>query len=120
MLGKKNWEEAESELQSRTAGLVIEKSGLSKEEIRYSFAGDLLAQLIATSFGNINLEIPMFGLYGACSTMGEGLGLGAMCVEGGFADHVLVGASSISLRRRSSSVFRWNMGIRGRIRLHGR
>ena len=36
----------------------------------------------------------MFGLYGACSTMGEGLGLGAMCVEGGFADHVLVGASS--------------------------
>ena len=94
MLGKKNWEEAESELQSRTAGLVIEKSGLSKEEIRYSFAGDLLAQLIATSFGNINLEIPMFGLYGACSTMGEGLGLGAMCVEGGFADHVLVGASS--------------------------
>ena len=94
MLGKKSWEEAESELQSRTAGLVIEKSGLSKEEIRYSFAGDLLAQLIATSFGNINLEIPMFGLYGACSTMGEGLGLGAMCVEGGFADHVLVGASS--------------------------
>ena len=82
MLGKKNWEEAESELQSRTAGLVIEKSGLSKEEIRYSFAGDLLAQLIATSFGNINLEIPMFGLYGACSTMGEGLGLGAICVEG--------------------------------------
>ena len=36
----------------------------------------------------------MFGLYGACSTMGEGLGLGAMCVDGGFADHVLVGASS--------------------------
>ena len=94
MLGKKSWEEAESELQSRTAGLVIEKSGLSKEEIRYSFAGDLLAQLIATSFGNINLEIPMFGLYGACSTMGEGLGLGAMCVEGGFAEHVLVVASS--------------------------
>ena len=94
MLGKKTWEEAESELQSRTAGLVIEKSGLSREEIRYSFAGDLLAQLIATSFGNVNLEIPMFGLYGACSTMGEGLGLGAMCVEGGFADHVLVSASS--------------------------
>ena len=65
------------------AAALIEKSGLSKEEIRYSFAGDLLAQLIATSFGNINLEIPMFGLYGACSTMGEGLGLGAMCVEGG-------------------------------------
>ena len=106
MLGKKTWEEAESELQSRTAGLVIEKSGLSREEIRYSFAGDLLAQLIATSFGNVNLEIPMFGLYGACSTMGEGLGLGAR--------------PAILPRRKSSSGFRWSMGISGRIRRHGR
>ena len=39
MLGKKNWEEAESELQSRTAGLVIEKSGLSKEEIGIRLRG---------------------------------------------------------------------------------
>lgn len=94
MLGKRNWEEAESELQTRTAKLAIEKSGLRKEDVRYYFGGDLLAQLIATSFGSMDLEFPMFGLYGACSTMGEGLGLGAMCVEGGFADHVLVTASS--------------------------
>ena len=94
MLGKKNWEEAESELQTRAANLVIEKSGLKKEEIRYYFGGDLLAQLIATSFGSMDLEFPMFGIYGACSTMGEAMGLGAMTVEGGFAEHVLVTASS--------------------------
>ena len=94
MLGKKNWEEAESELQTRAANLVLEKSGLKKEEVRYYFGGDLLAQLIATSFGSMNLEFPMFGIYGACSTMGEAMGLGAMTVEGGFADHVLVTASS--------------------------
>lgn len=94
MLGKKNWEEAESELQTRTAGLVIEKSGLDKKEIRYFFGGDLLAQLIATSFGSMDLEFPMFGLYGACSTMGEAMQLGSMAVAGGFADHVLVTASS--------------------------
>lgn len=94
MLGKKNWEEAESELQTRTANLAIEKSGLHKSDIRYFFGGDLLAQLIATSFGSMDLEFPMFGLYGACSTMGEALQLGSMSVEGGFADHVLVTASS--------------------------
>ncbi len=94
MLGKKNWEEAESELQTRAVSLVIEKSGLKKEEIRYYFGGDLLAQLIATSFGILNMEFPMFGIYGACSTMGEAMGLGAMVVEGGFADHVAVAASS--------------------------
>lgn len=94
MLGKKNWEEAESELQTRTANLAIEKSGLDKKNIRYFFGGDLLAQLIATSFGSMDLEFPMFGLYGACSTMGEAMQLGSMTVEGGFADHVLVTASS--------------------------
>ena len=94
MLGKKNWAEAESELQTRAAKLAIEKSGLNKEDIRYYFGGDLLAQLIATSFGSMDLEFPMFGIYGACSTMGEAMGLGAMTVDSGFADHVLVTASS--------------------------
>lgn len=51
----------------------------------------------------------MFGLYGACSTMGEGLGLGAMCVEGGFADHVLVGASSHFASAEKQ--FRFSVGI---------
>ena len=56
--------------------------------------GDLLGQLIATSFGTVDLEIPLFGLYGACSTMGEALGLGAMCVNAGYADRVLALVSS--------------------------
>ena len=94
MLGQKTWEQAESELQTRTSKLAIEKSGLKKEDIRYYFGGDLLAQLIATSFGSMDLEFPMFGIYGACSTMGEAMGLGAMTVDGGFAEHVIVTASS--------------------------
>ncbi|MFR5733765.1 MAG: hypothetical protein ACLUD2_19490 [Clostridium sp.] len=59
-----------------------------------SLQGDLLGQLITTSFGTVDLEIPLFGLYGACSTMGEALGLGAMCVNAGYADRVLALASS--------------------------
>ena len=94
MLGKKTWEQAESELQTRTTSLVIEKSGLKKEDIRYYFGGDLLAQLIATSFSVMDMEFPMFGIYGACSTMGEAMGLGSMVVDGGFADHIVVTASS--------------------------
>ena len=94
MFGKKTWEEAESELQSQTSKLALEKSGLKKEDIRYLFGGDLLAQIIATSFGSVDLELPMFGLYGACSTMGEGIGLASMAVAGGFADHAMVTTSS--------------------------
>ena len=59
MFGKKTWEQAESELQTRTTKLVLEKSGLQKEDIRYFFGGDLLAQLIATSFGVMDMEFPI-------------------------------------------------------------
>ncbi len=58
------------------------------------FAGDLLGQLIATSFGTKDLGLPLFGLYGACSTMGEALSLGAMTVHAGYADKVIALASS--------------------------
>ena len=94
MVGQETWEEAESALQKRAAQLAIAKAGLTPQEIRYLFAGDLLGQLIATSFGLMELQIPLFGLYGACSTMGESLTLGAMAIQGGYADHVVALTSS--------------------------
>lgn len=92
--GMDTWEAAESELQKRAVKLAMEKRGLEKKDVRYLLAGDLLGQLIATSFGLRELEIPLFGLYGACSTMGEAMSLGAMLTAGGFADRVAAAASS--------------------------
>lgn len=94
MFEMENWEQAESAMQKQAADLALEKGNIHRREVRYLFAGDLLGQLIATSFGTVDLEIPLFGLYGACSTMGEALGLGAMCVNAGYADRVLTLASS--------------------------
>lgn len=94
MFGADNWEQAESAMQKQAADLALEKGDIHRRDIRYLFAGDLLGQLIATSFGTVDLEIPLFGLYGACSTMGEALSLGAMCVNAGYADRVLAVASS--------------------------
>jgi len=42
----------------------------------------------------MSYEIPLFGLYGACSTCGEALSLAAMCVSAGYADSVLALTSS--------------------------
>lgn len=94
MLGEENWEKAESMLQVKAAKLVLEKAGQMPQRVRYIFAGDLLGQLIATSFGVQELEIPLFGLYGACSTCGETLSLAAMTVDAGYADQVLAITSS--------------------------
>ena len=55
---------------------------------------DLLGQLMASSFGLAGFDKPLFGVYGACSTMGESIGIGSMLVEGGFADYVLAMTSS--------------------------
>lgn len=94
MLGEDNWEKAESMLQVKAAKLVLEKAKQQPQQVRYIFAGDLLGQLIATSFGIDELEIPLFGLYGACSTCGETLSLAAMTVSAGYAEQVLAVTSS--------------------------
>lgn len=92
--GEDTWEEAESTLQKEAASMAIGKAGLLNEDIRYIFGGDLLGQNIATTFGLMELNIPLFGLYGACSTAGESLALGAMAVAGGYGDQVLAVTSS--------------------------
>lgn len=94
MFGCKTWEEAECTLQKEAVGLALEKAGLRPEDISYIFAGDLLGQSMATSFGISSYQIPLFGVYGACSTCGESLTLGAMSIAGGFADRVVCVTSS--------------------------
>lgn len=94
LFGCETWEEAESALQENTVKLLLEKSGYKKTDFRYIFAGDLMGQLIATTFGLVKFEIPLFGLYGACSTMGEAISLGAMTVAGSYANNVIAMASS--------------------------
>ena len=92
--GKDSWEEGESEMVRQAVTLAIQKAGIVKQDIRYIFAGDLLGQLIASTFGIKDMEIPVFGLYGACSTCGEALSLASMTVAAGYADNVIAEASS--------------------------
>lgn len=94
MFGAESWELAESKIQELAVDKLISKAKVQKEDIRYIFGGDLLGQLIATSFGLVKYNIPIFGLYGACSTMGEALGLGGLMISSGNAENVIALASS--------------------------
>ena len=91
--GEKTWEKAESKIIKETVNMVISKSGISSSEIDCIFAGDLLNQCISSSFGLRELNIPFFGVFGACSTFVESLCLGAICTES-FAQNVLCATSS--------------------------
>lgn len=91
---EETWEKTESKMQKEAVKLAVQKSGLSLGDMHYIFAGDLLNQCIGAGFGLRELNIPFFGIYGACSTMIEGLSLGSMLIDGGFADHIAAVTSS--------------------------
>ena len=91
--GEKTWEKAESKIIKETVNTVISKSGIPSEQIDCCFAGDLLNQCISSSFGLRELNIPFFGVFGACSTFVESMSLSAIAVES-FAQNVLCATSS--------------------------
>jgi len=94
LFGKETWEQAESELVRQTIELAVQNAKLTMQDINYIFAGDLLNQIGGSIFGVRSLARPFFGLFGACSAIGEGMSLGAMLIDGGFADYVVSSASS--------------------------
>lgn len=94
LFGTNTWEEAESTLQKEAIYLALKKAGKKRSDMQFLFAGDLLGQSIASSFGIKSFEIPLFGLYGACSTCGESLMLGALTIAGGHAEQVVCVTSS--------------------------
>ena len=92
--GENTWEKAESAMQKAALRQALDKAGLEPADLDYILAGDLLNQCIGSSFSLRQFGIPFYGLYGACSTMGESLSLAAMLIDGGFARRAAAMTSS--------------------------
>lgn len=92
-LGKKTWEQGESELQRRCLHRALEKGGLVAADLDLMMSGDLLNQCIGATFALRDVDTPYCGLYNACATMGEGLLLTACLIDGG---HISLGAAMTS------------------------
>ncbi len=94
LFGENTWEEAESTMQKEACLLAMGKAHMEAKDVRYLFGGDLLRQGVATSMGVSELNIPLFGLFGACSTSGEALALASMSVAAGYGEYMLAVTSS--------------------------
>lgn len=94
MLGKDSFEKAESEMMYSAIKNAISSANLTEEKIDYLFAGDLLNQIVSSSFAARELNIPFIGLYGACSTMGESLSMASLFLDGGFGNYIVASTSS--------------------------
>ena len=92
--GQQSFEAAERSTLETAVKLCAQKANCSLDNVQMLLAGDLLNQIISAGFAARSLEIPFYGLYGACSTMSESLSLGGMIADGGFADRLVCATCS--------------------------
>ena len=79
--GEDTFEKAERKILLHTITKAIDSANMSISNIDLIVGGDLLNQIISTSFSARELGLPYIGLYGACSTMAESLIIGATMIE---------------------------------------
>ena len=89
MCGQKTFELAERQILQETIFGALDKNKIDINDIDFMIAGDLTNQIISTSFSARKYEIPLLGVYGACSTMSESLAIGAAMVDGGYARNTI-------------------------------
>lgn len=87
--GEKTFEKAERKMLETAVTGVIQKAKLQPKDIDIMIAGDLLNQIISSSYAARAFQVPFLGVYGACSTMAEGLAVGSVLVDGGYYDNVV-------------------------------
>jgi stage V sporulation protein AD len=94
LMGQTSFELAEREMLKNACFIALNKAGAVPEQVDYFLSGDLLNQLVTSSFTAQSLGIPFLGQYGACSTCAQGLAVGAMLIDGGYANQVLAACGS--------------------------
>ena len=92
--GESSWEKAESAMLRETLCLACRKADTAPESLDFILAGDLLDQCAGSAFAMRGLGAPFIGLYGACSTMAEALGLAAVLIDVGAGQKVAAATSS--------------------------
>ncbi|MBD8499035.1 stage V sporulation protein AD [Paenibacillus arenosi] len=91
---EKSWEKAERKLLEQATELAVLNAKLKDEDINYFVGGDLLNQIISSSFAARKLGIPYLGVFGACSTAMESLAVASLLVDTGNAKYAMAGTCS--------------------------
>lgn len=87
--GEQTFEKAERKMLESAVTGVIQKAKIQPKDVDLMIAGDLLNQIISSSYAARAFQFPFLGLYGACSTMAESLAIGAVLVDGGFYQNIV-------------------------------
>ena len=90
--GENSFEWAEKKMMQDACDMLLKRN--QDKQVDFFLAGDLLDQIISSSFTARALEIPYIGIFGACSTSMLGLALASFLVDSGAAKYVLAATSS--------------------------
>lgn len=89
-----SYEKTERKMLEHVIFNAIKRAKLEPKEIDALICGDLLNQIISSSFAARKFDVTYIGLFGACSTMAESLAVGACLVDGGYFDRVACATAS--------------------------
>ncbi|MFD2443221.1 stage V sporulation protein AD [Bacillus sp. CGMCC 1.16607] len=91
---KDSYEKAHRLLLEEALQTALQKENMTKDKVHFMIAGDLINQITPSSFAARTMEIPYFGIFGACSTSMEGLALASFIINYQGAESILTAASS--------------------------
>ena len=91
---EKSWERAEAKFVSSAFQKLMRKIDIKSDDIDCVLSGDLMNQCVASSIGLRDSGVPYLGLFGACSTIAEGMAAGSLLINSGGMNNVICMASS--------------------------
>ena len=94
LFGEKTFESAERKMLEQSVINALDIAGLKTTELDLLICGDLLNQIISSSFTAREMDVTYLGLYGACSTMAETLAVGSTFVDSGYFQNVACATAS--------------------------
>ncbi len=93
-MGEKTFERAEIRMFDTAVRGAVRDARLKIDDIDIMISGDLLNQMTTSSYAARDIGVPHIGIYGACSTMTEGLMMSAALVDAGYFSNIVCAASS--------------------------
>ena len=92
--GCDTFEKAEEKMLSNSISKLISRAKLIDSDIDYIISGDLQNQIASSDYAMRDFNIPFLGIFSACATFGEGLGIAANFIEGKMAKNIIISTSS--------------------------
>lgn len=92
--GENSYEKAEKKMLESAIVGAIEDAKIKPKDVQLLLSGDLLNQIISSSYAARNFDVSFLGLFGACSTMAESLAIGASFIDSKHFQKVVCTTSS--------------------------